>query len=169
MIGVFVQLGTGPLQGYVIDGDGCWLWAGSARKGYGVWWQYGRRYIAHRQTYEMLKGPIPMGLTLDHLCRNRRCVNPDHLEAISTGANVLRGEGPPARNRRKTHCVRGHPLKGSNLRTDRRGHRECVACRSYRGVRAHLPQVCCGKTFTNVRAWGGHHTSALHRALRNGT
>src|SRR5882672_6137680 len=89
----------------------CWLWTGSrTRKGYGrVQWD-GRTVQAHRLVYELLVGPIPVGLYLDHLCRNPRCVRPDHCEPVSNGENVLRGFGPPAVNARKTHCLRGHPL-----------------------------------------------------------
>ena len=120
--------------------DYCWDWTGSrASQG------YGQAYIAppnvkvqaHRFAYEQLVGPIPKGLTIDHLCRNRMCVNPAHLEPVTCRENVLRGVGLTAANARKTECIRGHPLFGSNLyvRLDGSG-RNCRACNKQRG-RAH--------------------------------
>lgn len=90
----------------------CWNWKGTITQGYGRFWLPNRRRVtqAHRLSYELLKGPIPDGLTLDHLCRNRSCVNPDHLEPVIGRVNTLRGEGPPAINSRKIHCIRGHLL-----------------------------------------------------------
>lgn len=83
-----------------------------------------RRYF-HRAAYEFLVGPIPRGLTLDHLCRNRACGNPAHLEVVSRSENVIRGESPPARNRRKATCPRGHPYDSVNTY----GVRICGVCR----------------------------------------
>jgi hypothetical protein len=85
----------------------CWEWMGARSNGYG---QTGRG-SAHRAAYMLTKGPIPVGLELDHLCRNRGCVNPAHLEVVSHRENVMRSPiAPPALNARKTHCVRGHAL-----------------------------------------------------------
>ena len=111
--------------------SGCWLWEGSHQeKGYGFFAVNQKVQIAHRVAYEMFKGPIPEGLTIDHLCRNRRCVNPDHLEAVSIRTNTLRGEAVSAKNLRKTHCIRGHPLSGDNVYRDpKRGVRNCRECR----------------------------------------
>lgn len=109
--------------------DICWLWQGGTRsRGYGQMWDGEKTIYAHRFAYELLVGPIPPGLTLDHLCRNPLCVNPDHLEPIPQGTNTLRGFGPPARNARKTHCKRGHPLSGDNVRPVSGGGRRCMAC-----------------------------------------
>lgn len=114
----------------VIRTDGCHHWIGGLDiGGYGRF-SIGRDHVpAHRWAYEQRVGPIPFGLTLDHLCRNRSCVNPDHLEPVTRGENVLRGVGPCAMHKRKTHCRRGHPLEGDNLVLLSGGkHRRCRTC-----------------------------------------
>lgn len=108
----------------------CWPWImAKDHLGYGVWrkggWSESR--MAHRRMYELIVGRIPEGLTLDHLCRNRSCVNPDHLEPVELRENILRGDNPCAQNARKTHCPRGHPLAGRNLVIDQ-GRRRCREC-----------------------------------------
>lgn len=84
----------------------------------------------HRFAYEVFVGPIPEGAVIDHLCRNRACCNPDHLEPVSPRENVLRGETIVAANARKTHCGRGHPLISGNLVPSnlRQGSRTCQTC-----------------------------------------
>lgn len=107
----------------------CRIWPGTTnRNGYGVLWLNGQRHAAHRFIFELLRGPIADGLQLDHLCRNRQCVNPDHLEPVTNQVNVLRGTGPSAVNASRTHCVHGHVLDEMNTYLDgsRRRCRECT-------------------------------------------
>jgi hypothetical protein len=102
--------------------SGCIEWIGGLSDvGYGQFYvgmkanpTTGKGY-AHRWSYEYHVGPIPEGLHIDHLCRNRRCVNPEHLEPVTLAENVLRGSGASAANAAKTHCPQGHPLSGDNL------------------------------------------------------
>jgi HNH endonuclease len=114
------------------EADACWLWRGSkVTKGYGRFGVGGRSVGAHRVAYELLVGPIPEGLTLDHLCRVRACVNPAHLEPVTNRENVLRGVGISAKHARKTHCNHGHELTPENTETNG-NHRRCVTCRRKR-------------------------------------
>lgn len=107
--------------------DGCWEWTGYiAPSGYGQF-KAGRTLWAHRCAYVLSLGVVGDGLYLDHLCRNRRCVNPAHLEPVSARVNLLRGDTKAAQNAAKTHCDSGHALCGDNLRVWR-GHRQCKAC-----------------------------------------
>lgn len=112
-------------------GDSCWNWTGAIRKsdGYALYCESRRgSTYAHRVAYRSLRGEIPVGLVLDHLCRNKRCVNPWHLEAVSQRTNVLRGRGPTAVNARRTICVNGHALVPENTGRTRDGRRFCREC-----------------------------------------
>jgi hypothetical protein len=113
---------------------GCWLWSGSlSTRGYGRIVIRARRYTLHRVLYEALKGPIPVGLELDHLCRVRCCLNPAHLEPVTHKENIERGKSITVANAAKTHCVHGHPLSGENLGLTPKGARYCRTCLRERG------------------------------------
>lgn len=115
----------------------CWLWRGSiSRYGYGQFMSARKSWRAHRYVWELTRGPIPQGLVLDHLCRNRSCVNPDHLEVVTNRENVRRGIGPTAINARKQTCNNGHPLSGENLRIDEDGARLCIVCARRRSLKS---------------------------------
>ena len=115
--------------------SGCWLWTGALnREGYGQIWiaKNQPKPMVHRYAYMELTGQdIPDGFVIDHLCRVRSCVNPDHLEAVTPRVNTYRCPSPPSRNGKKTHCKHGHELSGRNLflHEDRNGpRRDCREC-----------------------------------------
>ncbi len=116
--------------------DSCWLWTTTLLKdGYGQFWLDGKFVKPHRMVLFLVRG-IALDsygqLTVDHLCRVRHCVNPDHLDIVSLRENLLRGETLTARNTRKTHCPLGHKYNGFNLyhRPGLKGHRGCRQCRT---------------------------------------
>lgn len=121
-----------------IADSGCVEWTGFLdRDGYGQFRPSGRessKVRSHRWAYEHFVGPIPAGLVLDHLCRNRGCVNVDHLEPVTPKENWLRGDGPARINADKTHCLNGHSLSGDNLRISADGKRSCFTCRKARAA-----------------------------------
>lgn len=121
--------------------DECWPWvAGVNGRGYGSFFDGSKDARAHRFAYELMVGPIPKGLVIDHLCRNRLCVNPAHMEPVTNKENSLRGEGAPARHARKTHCERGHEFNEANTRLYQ-GTRCCRTClRLYRRAYRAAPK-----------------------------
>jgi len=114
------------------DDNDCWLWQGKLNGwGYAVFKIDAKSTLVHRWAYEHFKGPISEEVVLDHLCKVRRCVNPDHLRAVTNTANSQR-----------THCFRGHPLTDSNARILSNGYRRCRICceqnrQLYRQQQAH--------------------------------
>lgn len=125
---------SGPLPVERPELGPCWLWGGSTTlNGYAqlhVRLDDGRWSVtvAHRVSYEATIGPIPDGKVLDHLCRNRPCTRPDHLEPVSDQVNILRGNGWSGRHARKTSCPAGHPYNDQNTHVDKNGMRHCRVC-----------------------------------------
>ena len=133
---------TGPASFIRGHPSRCWLWTGGVTPaGYGrVKWDHADVTV-HRLTWEWKNGPIPDGLQLDHLCRNRRCVRPSHLEPVTCRENLRRGNGWAGRNAQKTHCKYGHEFTDENIyypptRPNQRNCRACnrLNCRDY-GIR----------------------------------
>lgn len=110
--------------------SGCWLWTASKNEhGYGHFsLSHADACKAHRFAYLAVVGPIPEGLVLDHLCRNRACVNPDHLEPVTQRTNARRGEAG-THNAEKTHCPAGHAYSDDNTYRQGQRGRRCRACR----------------------------------------
>jgi len=117
----------------------CWQWtAGVISTGYGMFHRSKTKgVLAHRYAYELLIGPIPDGLVIDHLCRNRRCVNPAHLEAVTMRVNTRRGLSVSTFNALKTDCPAGHPYSPENTYISPKGSRICRACARERDRKPH--------------------------------
>ena len=108
--------------------NGCWQWLGSlSTSGYGKHYIGSTQFFAHRFSYTIFNNEIPKNLHIDHLCRNRGCVNPEHLEAVTRKTNILRGNGATAINNRKKYCKNGHPFIRENISKVPNGKR-CKIC-----------------------------------------
>jgi hypothetical protein len=119
---------NGPIPAHLPDLGRCWDWIGSlSPKGYGQYKLDGRTRQAHVVAYEIVVGVVPIGKQLDHLCRNRRCVRPDHTEPVTSRENTLRGKTIPARFAAATTCKRGHPLTTDNV-VPSATYRKCLIC-----------------------------------------
>ncbi len=109
----------------------CWLFKGNlAPNGYGQMWANGVHWMTHRYMWTAMRGPIPEGMTIDHLCRVRRCVNPQHMELVTQKENNRRGDGWAGRHARKTHCVHGHEFTVANTYWYLRQGNHVRACRA---------------------------------------
>lgn len=107
----------------------CWTWTGSTNQyGHGHFWRDGKCQYVHRYVWQALAGAVPEGLVIDHLCRNPRCCNPDHLEVVTHQENVLRGESIFAAQAKQTHCKRGHEFTEDNTYVNKRNIRCCRTC-----------------------------------------
>lgn len=136
-----------------INENGCWEWQKSiTRQGYGNFRKGGRIHLSHRVAFEIYVGRIPDGLQIDHLCRNRSCCNPDHLEAVTQRQFILRGESWAGKHARKTHCPHGHEYTEENTywrKTPSGVGRMCRTCRKQRNA-ARYPNTeneMCGGTY----------------------
>ena len=135
------SLSLRQLSRKVAIGDGCWEFTGTPHpNGYGYFTVAKKRRSTHRAIYELLVGPVPAGLVLDHLCRNRSCARPSHLEPVTQRVNVLRGEGLAAKQARQTHCKRGHVFDAANTyhHPRRANGRHCRRCNAAATVKYKL-------------------------------
>lgn len=162
---VIRRKGTAIMEANTNKTKTCWLWTGRLSwQGYArVCFSVNKKRVqthAHRIAWELAHGKsVPDGLVIDHLCRVRNCVNPDHLEAVTSKVNVLRGISPPAILARKTHCKYGHPLSGENLHIYGNGYRVCRTCgrewrRWHNEKKAKGALVTCPKCGDTLREAG---------------
>lgn len=153
---------------------GCWLWVGALSSGYGKLAagkgsSGARMQYAHRLSYEHFVGEIPGDMRIDHRCRNRSCVNPDHMEPVTNKVNILRGTSPTADNAAKTHCDSGHEFTADNtyVRPDGGGRqcRECRRARGRSGARSRSKVLTDEQVLHARDEWDRGGTMATWRAL----
>ncbi len=159
----------GPV--HPVLGTACWLWAaGLGAGGYGKTTLRHKTLLAHRVAYELERGPIPPGLMLDHLCRVRRCVRPDHLEPVTARENTARSETPGAAMIRTGVCQRGHNVEETGVSINTHGERQCRACKNAKSAEwaALHPERCAENRRAYVAA-NRARVKAYHREyyLRN--
>lgn len=121
--------------------SGCWLWEGKTNEyGYGYFYSQGRHRRAHRLAFEHHCGPVPAGLDLDHLCRVRLCVNPDHLDPVSRSENMIRSPLIGEANREKPMCSKGHAFDEANTYYRKDGRRGCRECNRHSQIKFRRKQ-----------------------------
>lgn len=122
------------LRSVEVDDDGCWIWQGRvADNGYGYSSAWSKTWLAHRLAYTLMVGPIPEGLTIDHLCRVRTCINPQHLEAVTLAENIRRAGAAV------THCPRHHEYTPENTYVGSSGGRSCRTCTRQKNAQNRRP------------------------------
>lgn len=143
---------NGPVPEHRPDLGSCWEWTAALTNGYGAFGiastpdrpnQWRGIVRAHRFSYELLIGPIPDGLDIDHLCRNTVCVRVTHLEAVPHRINIRRGISPAAQHARKDACPEGHPY---DMVESGRGTRRCSICKNRRARERWLAKLTAKKT-----------------------
>ncbi|WP_079154378.1 HNH endonuclease signature motif containing protein [Streptomyces subrutilus] len=155
----------------------CMIWPWHKVNGYGYILVAGKGHRVHRFMYELVNGPIPEGLVLDHLCRRPACFNPEHLEAVTQKENVRRGNAGK-NSSDKTHCPQGHPYAGDNLYRKPSGGRVCRTCTNDQkrsgigagGINArktHCPQGHLYDEANTIRDKRGHRKCRTCKTLRD--
>jgi hypothetical protein len=143
---------NGPIPALRPELGPCWLWKGALCKGYGRFFVGSRRHRpAHAFAHELLKYAIPKGLEPDHLCRNRSCINPNHLEVVTGAVNILRGTSPIANLARKKTCANGHPFDTTAIGSYGKRVRICRICRRARCQRWRKKKREAGQARLNAK------------------